>query len=276
MNEELTVNAVFPRVTLVTAILNGELFFRDALASIRAMRYPNLEYIVCDGGSTDGTLEIVEANRDIISQVIVGKDKGMYDALAKGFAQGTGEIFGWIGCDDLLMPWCLSCVVTFMKLIPDCKWLTGIPAVFDAEGRMVAMAQVAPRYRRSWIRRRMYSFIGLGVIQQESTFFARTLYERTGGLSEFREMRNAGDFNLWCRFAEHAELYQTEVLLAGFRLHGANITGDGSNYLKEARAVRIPAGLFMGSTYSYLTFLWHRFRRRPRLGDLLVRKLKPR
>lgn len=275
MNEECTIKSVLPKVTLVTAVLNGERFFKETLASVRAMRYANLEYIVCDGGSTDGTLEILEANRDIISQVIVGKDKGIYDALAKGFAQGTGDIFGWIGCDDLLMPWCLNCVVAFMNLVPDCKWLTGVPALFDGEGRMVAMAQVAPLYRRAWIRRRLYSSIGLGIIQQESTFFTRKLYEQVGGLSQFREMRNAGDFNLWCSFAEHAELYQTEVLLAGFRLHGANTTGDGSNYLKEAKAVRIPAGLLIGSTYSYMMFLWHRFRRRPRLVDILVPKLKP-
>jgi glycosyltransferase involved in cell wall biosynthesis len=268
MNEEYTIKRAPPKVTLVTSVLNGERFFKETLASIRAIRYPNLEYIVCDGGSTDGTLEILEANRDIISQVIIGKDKGIYDALAKGFAQGTGEIFGWIGCDDLLMPWCLNCVVAFMNLVPDCKWLTGFPANFDAEGRLIYMAQVAPQYRRAWIRRGWYSSGGLGIIQQETTFFTRKLYEQVGGLAQFSDMKMAGDFHLWCRFAEYADLYQTGVLLAGFRLHDQNTSGDRTFYTEEAKAVRIPGGKFIGCAYSYLMFLWNRFRQTPRLADL--------
>jgi glycosyltransferase involved in cell wall biosynthesis len=272
MYEESTVNRALPRVTLVTAVFNGERYFRETLASIRAMRYPNLEYIVCDGGSTDGTLEILEANRDIISHLIVGKDKGMYDALAKGFAKGTGEIFGWIGCDDLLMPWCLSTIVTFMDQTPGCQWVTGIPAIIDAESKLVWMAQVVPQYRREWIRRGWYSNVGLGPIQQECTYFTRKLYEQVGGLAQFSEKRYAGDFLLWRRLAEHAELHQIGVLLAGYRIHSSNLSGDGSNYRKEARSVRIPSGKLIGYMYSYFMFLWHRFHRHPRMADRLPKQ----
>jgi hypothetical protein len=145
----------------------------------------------------------------------------------------------------------------------------------DAEGRLLWMAQVAPRYRRAWIQRRWYSPVGLGIIQQESTFFSRELYEKAGGVRPCAWMRNAGDFDLWCRFAQHAELYQTGVLLAAYRMHGRNLTGDGSNYFRESRAVRIPGGKVMGYTYSYLRFLWSCFRRTPRLADFLPRGVNP-
>jgi len=259
---------VFPKISLVTPVFNGARFLEKTLASIRAQNYPNLDYIVCDGGSTDGTLEILESNRDLISHLIVGKDRGMYDALARGFARASGEILGWIGCDDLLMPWCLNCVAAYMRATSGCHWLTGIPAVFDKEGRLLWVAQVAPQYRRSWIRRRWYSSIGLGIIQQECTFFTRELYEKSGGLADCVLMRSAGDFDLWCRFARHASLHQTGVFLSGYRMHGNNLGGD-AGYLKEARAVRIPSGKIIGYTYSYIVFLWNRLRRKPRQADLL-------
>jgi glycosyltransferase involved in cell wall biosynthesis len=260
-----------PKISLVTPVFNGAKYLRRTLESIRVQDYPNLEYIVCDGGSTDGTLEILESNRDLISHLIVEKDRGMYDALAKGFAKSSGDFLGWIGCDDLLMPWCLKCVATYIQMTSGCHWLTGIPAMFDGEGRLLWVAQVVPQYRRAWIRRRWYSPIGLGVIQQECTFFSRELYEISGGLTGCASMRNAGDFDLWCRFAEHADLHQTGIFFSGYRLHGDNITGDGSNYFKEARAVYIPSGKILGYTYSYAVFLWNRFRRKPRLADLLPR-----
>jgi len=265
-------DSALPRISLVTPIFNGAQFLENTLASIRAQNYPNLEYIVCDGGSTDGTLEILNANRDLISRLILGKDRGMYDALGKGFAMATGDMLGWIGCDDLLMPWCLSCVAAYKKTHPDCQWLTGIPGIFDGEGKLQSVAQVVPQYRRSWVRKRWYSPIGLGVIQQESTFFRRQLYEIAGGLAKCNWMRNAGDFDLWCRFAKHAELHQTGIFLSGYRMHGKNITGDGSNYFREARAVRIPFGKILGHTYSYITFLWNRYRKKARLADLLPGK----
>jgi hypothetical protein len=71
-------------------------------------------------------------------------------------------------------------------------------------------------------------------------------------------MRYAGDFDLWCRFAKHAELHQLGVIIAGYRLHGANITGDGTNYFKEARPVKIPCGLFLGDCYSFLSMFFQK------------------
>jgi glycosyltransferase involved in cell wall biosynthesis len=227
-----------------------------------------LEYIVCDAGSTDGSWELVEANRDLVTHAIREPDKGMYDALMKGFSRATGEILGWINSDDLLMPWCLSCVGTYFNSVPNCQWLTGMPSLFNSAGQMVWVAQVAPRYRRGWIRRGWYSGRGMGPIQQESTFFRRSLFEQVGGLD--RTLRLAGDFDLWRRFAAHAELHQVGTVLAGFRLHGRNLTTNIDSYYKEARAVRIPGGKLIGATYSYFSFLAQRWSKAPRLDDMLM------
>jgi len=160
------------RISLVTPILNGRVYLEQLFSSIRSQNSHNFEYIICDGGSTDGSWELIEANRDLITHAFRGKDQGMYDALTKGFGKATGDILGWINADDVLLPWCLSSVKTYFEQVPECRWLTGIPTLFNAQGQMVWVAQVAPRYRRSWIRRGWYSGIGMGSIQQESTFFS--------------------------------------------------------------------------------------------------------
>lgn len=261
----------WPRITLVTPVFNGARYLCAMLESLRIQKYPSLEYIVCDGGSTDGTLKILEENRDMISHLIVGKDRGMYDALMKGFALATGDIWGWLNADDLHMPWCLRCVAAYMQYVPDCQWLTGIPSICDGDGRVLYVAHVAPYYRRSLIRRRWYSGIGLNYIQQESTFFSRELFKKTAGLDT--DLRVASDFQLWVDFAAHADLHQVGTVLAAFRMHRSNRSADSASYLNEARAVRIPFGRILFYTDSYLMFLFNRWRKRPRLADLL--KAKP-
>jgi glycosyltransferase involved in cell wall biosynthesis len=251
----------WPKISLVTAVYNGARFLPETLASIRAQNYPNLEYIVYDGGSTDGTLEILQQNRDLIHVLVSEKDQGMYDALNKGFGRASGKIFGWLGADDLLMPWCLRTVADYFNKNSGCQWVTGIPTKFDANGNMIWVNPVTPRYRRAWIRRRWYSSFGLGVIQQESTFFKRELYEKAGGLQACASLKIAGDFDLWCRFAEYADLHQIGVFLAGYRYHGANAGASFAKYIEEGRITKIPCGLTLGDCYSFATMLTNKLRR---------------
>src|ERR1017187_10197237 len=93
---------VWPRITLVTAVYNGERYLEDTICSILQQGYPNLEYIIVDGGSTDGTTEIIRKYEKEIAGWVSESDKGMYDALNKGFARSTGEIMGWLNANDRL------------------------------------------------------------------------------------------------------------------------------------------------------------------------------
>lgn len=244
-----------PKISLLTAVYNGERFLAETLATIRAQKYPNLEYIVMDGGSNDGTLAILEQNQDIISLLISEKDRGMYDALNKGFKRATGEIYGWIGADDLLMPWCLHSVAKHFQSHPECQWATGIPTLFDGNGHMTWTSPIVPHYRRSWIRKRWYSAYGLGWIQQESTYFKRELFEKAGGLEPCLHLKAAGDIDLWCRMAEHADLQQIGLYIAGYRQHGTNMGGDMDRYAREGKLARIPGGRKLGISYSLFKIL---------------------
>jgi glycosyltransferase involved in cell wall biosynthesis len=259
-----------PKVSLVTPIFNGAKYLPEVLASIRAQNYPGLEYIVCDGGSTDGTIAILEANRDLISHLLIGKDRGMYDAINKGFKIAQGEVLGWINSDDVLMPWCLRCVGEYFRAVPECEWVTGIPSVMDAESRLAWVANVAPQYRRQWIAKGWYSGLGLGTIQQESTFFSRTLLNRVGGLNA--DLKWGGDLDLWRRFAKSgANLHQAGTVLSGFRQHGSNASAvHSARYYSEGGAKRIPGGRLIGYSYSFLRLLIDRSSGRRRLLDILM------
>jgi glycosyltransferase involved in cell wall biosynthesis len=254
--------------TIVTPVLNGARFLKEAISSVRAQRCTHVEYIVRDGGSHDDSIRIIEGSRDIVTRFASERDGGMYSALAKGFEGATGDIFGWINADDLLMPWCLNVVSRYFEAFPECEWVTGVPTMFDESGDMVWTAAISPQYHRSWIAKGWYSACGLGAIQQESTFFRRGLYERVGGIRP--EFKLAGDFDLWRRFALHAKLHQLGCVVAGFRLHGANLSADLDAYLREAKATRIPLGTLLGSMFSFVSICWGRALRRRRFKDVCI------
>ena len=91
----------FPKVSIITVCFNSETTIRDTLESVLSQDYPNIEYIIIDGGSTDKTLVIIKEYKDRIAQIISEKDRGIYDAMNKGIQLATGEIVGMLNSDDM-------------------------------------------------------------------------------------------------------------------------------------------------------------------------------
>jgi hypothetical protein len=205
-------------------------------------------HYVVDGGSTDGTQEIVrESISDSRRTLIEGKDKGLYDAIFKGFerAQLDGyddpsTICLWLNADDLLMPWAFATLrQAFART--GAHWITALPSLWDSEGRLVL---VSPYnwHVRSFIRMGLYYGQGLGWIQQESTFFTKKLLDQIPDqtLAAIRNTRLAGDFLLWRAFADHAAPIPLCTTVSGFRSHGANAsTLSIKGYYAELRSAGI-------------------------------------
>jgi glycosyltransferase involved in cell wall biosynthesis len=103
-------NAALPRITIVTPSYNQGAFIEATIRSILLQGYPNLQYIVADGGSTDDTREVLEHYRSAISTVIIEPDKGQADAINKGLSLADGDIFHWVNSDDFLLPGALSAI----------------------------------------------------------------------------------------------------------------------------------------------------------------------
>lgn len=229
-----------PKISIVTPSLNHAPFIEETLRTVLGQNYPALEYIVMDGGSTDGTVEIIRQYENQIARWNSEPDRGQYDAINKGLAMSSGEIMGWLNSDDIYLPKALAVVGEIFDAFPKVEWITSLfPLCIDAEGRPVHCRSVSGYSRKGFLRGENLpggSWHAREAIQQESTFWRRSLWERAGGFID-PKMQLAGDFDLWCRFFKaDAILTGVPVPLAGFRFHPSQKTDRFmSEYLKEAR-----------------------------------------
>jgi len=212
-----------PRISIVTPSYNHGEFIEETICSVISQNYPNLEYIIIDGDSSDNTVDVIKKYRGSLSYAISEPDDGLYHALNKGFAESSGEIMGWINSDDKHLPWTLQLVAEIFSTLPSVEWLTtAYPIWFDKRGVPVGCSYYVGFNRHAFFRgtnlpgRKWFS---RPTIQQESTFWRRTLWERSGGYID-SSLKLAGDYELWARFFTYADLLTTTVPLAGFRHHG--------------------------------------------------------
>lgn len=228
----------YPKISIVTATFNRADFLEATIQSILGQNYPNLEYIIIDGGSTDGTLDIIKKYEQHLAYWVSEPDKGMYDAIQKGLAQSTGEIMGWLNSDDLYFDWTFERLVTLFNAVPEMEWLTSNQLFsIDAQGQPFVCFQVPGYSREGYIRGEHFDvpaqrFI-VEYIMQEATFWRRSLWEKSGATLD-TSLKYAGESELWFRFFEHADLYDVSIPLARFRKHGNQITSQlGTQYAQE-------------------------------------------
>lgn len=228
-------------MALVTPSLNQARFVEQALGSVLDQSYPRLEYVIADGGSTDGTVELIERHADRLSSWWSEPDGGPAAAVARGFAATSGEIMGWLNADDALLPRSLWLVAHLFETFPHVDWITtGFPLFMDEDGRVVHGGRALGFAREPFLaglHGGLTASSPLYYPQQESTFWRRRLWDAAGARLE-PSAEPAADFELWSRFFALAELYTVDAPLAAFRAHPAQRTStqlDG--YREQARAV---------------------------------------
>jgi glycosyltransferase involved in cell wall biosynthesis len=229
------------KFTIVTPCLNAAAYIEETAASVLQQSAVQrgevaLEYIVCDGGSSDGTLAILERLRDPRMRVLSQPDGGMYDALARGLRLAGGEVVAYLNAGDYYQRHALAVVRDVFATFPACRWLTGYAVEYAASGAAVRF--VLPfRYRPRLIRCAAYGGLGtwLPFLQQESTFWRRELMERVD-LDRLSRFRLAGDYYLWRCFAEAAEPHIVSAHLGGFRIHPGQLSSDVDAYRAEMRS----------------------------------------
>jgi glycosyltransferase involved in cell wall biosynthesis len=209
----------WPGITLVTPVYNGIRYIEETIRSIIYQGYPNLEYIVVDGGSSDGTVDIIRKYEKYISWWISRRDRGVYDALNTGFSRSTGTIMGWLNANDVLHTRGLLVVGSVFASLPSVDWLTGRPTRLNPNGMTVDIRELP-----SWSRHRFLAGANK-YIQQESTFWRRSLWEKAGG-ELHASYRDVGDFDLWVRFFRRARLYSVDALIGGYRFHSDAISSS--------------------------------------------------
>jgi glycosyltransferase involved in cell wall biosynthesis len=232
--------ADLPKISIVTPSYNQALFLEETIQSVIGQNYPNLEYIIIDGGSTDGTVDIIKKYERYLTYWVSEKDKGQAHALNKGFARTTGEIMAYINADDKYCPWAFKTVANIFTDCPEVEWLTSLWQLhWNSKGDPTPGMAVPGYTKEAFYEGRTLgkSLRFIGWIQQESTFWRRSLWEKAGGfISE--ELHYAMDFELWARFFQYADLYGIAVPLGGFRKHNVQKTSKGLNdYYSEAEKV---------------------------------------
>ncbi|MDW7973536.1 MAG: glycosyltransferase family 2 protein, partial [Thermodesulfovibrio sp.] len=219
-----------PLVSVITVVLNGEKYLEQTIQSVINQTYPNVEYIIIDGGSTDGTLDTIKKYEDYIDYWLSERDEGMYDALKKGFSLAFGRIFTWLNYDDIFYSYTVEVVWEILRKNKKVKWITGLPSVIDDRSRLIKVG--LPRYYfKNFIKLGLYRGDVLGFIQQEGTFFYRDIYFKSPINSS---LKLAGDYALWVEFAKQGiSLYGTRTILASFRVHKNNKSKMLSFYYSE-------------------------------------------
>jgi glycosyltransferase involved in cell wall biosynthesis len=201
-----------PRITMITAVYNGEAYLEETIRSIVEQGYPNLEYIVVNDGSTDGSVEIIKRYEQHLTYWFSQSNQGLYAALNAGFGRSTGEIMGWLNASDRLHHKGLFVVGSVLAAFPQIEWITGRPTAFTASGMPAIIGQLS-----RWSQYRFLAGANKH-IQQESTFWRRSLWDRAGGQLN-SSYRAEGDFDLWVRFFRHARLHPVDALIGGYRFH---------------------------------------------------------
>ena len=260
----------WPKITLVTAVYNGENYLEATIRSVLNQGYPNLDYIIVDDGSIDRTPEIIGKYEPFLAASLRQTNQGLFAALNTGFAHSTGEIMGWLNSSDLLQINSLFTIGSIFGDLPNVEWITGRPTKISATGMTIEVLPVP-----HWSRARFLAGANK-YIQQESTFWRRSLWQRAGGRLS-TEFRAEGDFELWIRFFRHAKLHSVEALIGGYRLHdGALSSSDMARYNRNcdliasrevanmrgagAAALRVFRGIDrVVKPIPKLRGLWHRF-----------------
>jgi glycosyltransferase involved in cell wall biosynthesis len=207
-----------PRVSLVTPCYNGMPYLRAAIDSVLGQDYPEIEYLVMDGGSTDGTVELLKEYGNRL-QWVSEPDAGQADAIARGFERTGGAILGWLNADDVLKPGAVRAAVAALQAHPRAGLVYGRADFIDAAGRSLGPCTVVEPYSRQ--RLLHYG----DYIIQPAAFFTREAYTAAGELD--RLLHWAMDWDLWLRLARDHEVLFLDRELASYRWLGSNKTAAG-------------------------------------------------
>jgi len=202
--------STLPKITIVTPSYNQGPYLEQTILSVLSQQYPNLEYIIMDGGSTDNSVEIIKRYADRLSYWESGPDKGQAAAIVKGFELSSGTILGWLNSDDMLMPNALINVANAFLATPEICAVTGRCVIIDEGGKpfLVSIPII-----RSW---RSMLYFGSGFYQM-ATFWKKSAYEAVGKLNT--EMYFSFDADLFLRLRKYGRTEAINSYLAAYRAH---------------------------------------------------------
>ena len=201
-----------PLVSIVTPALNAERFIRQTIESVLTQDYPNIEYLVMDGGSTDGTVEIVKRYQDRL-RYFSERDGGAADAINRGFVRSSGAIFAWLSADDTYLPGAVGAAVRRFVAEPDAAVVYGQAHWTDENGKVLGEYPRSAACDDSALAKEC-------CICQPACFLRRSAFEQAGMLDV--KLHSAFDYDLWIRLSRKHRFRPVDEFLATSRMHRSN------------------------------------------------------
>ncbi len=221
--------AMPPKISIVTPSFNQGIYLEECIESVLSQGYPNLEYIIMDGGSTDQSVTIIKKYEKHLSYWSSGPDDGHYSAVNAGFQRSSGDIMGWLNSDDKLLPGSLYRIAYIFSQLPNVEWITSRPTTIEESGELRHIGDIP-----IWSHKRYLSG-DYEWIQQESTFWKRSLWNKAGCIDTNFSL--AGDLELWLRFFRYAQLVGLNCILGAFRFQPSQRSQVlRAKYIEEAEA----------------------------------------
>ncbi|NOQ29774.1 MAG: glycosyltransferase [Helicobacteraceae bacterium] len=221
-----------PLISIITIVYNGEKYLEETILSVISQSYDNIEYIIIDANSTDGTIDILKKYDSQIDYWVSESDSGMYEALTKGFSCISGDFMGYINSDDYFLPNAIKTIAELHIAKPNLQWITGINSWYNSNGSIIRTQLQLP-YRNEFIDKGIYG-TKLPYIQQENTFWNTNLLQYID-LKTFSSFKLAGDYYMWLSFSKYVQLNTVSSAFAGFRKHENNKSLEQEKYLNEIK-----------------------------------------
>jgi glycosyltransferase involved in cell wall biosynthesis len=225
-------------VSIVTPSYNQAPFLEETILSVLEQNYPDIEYIIVDGGSTDGSVDIIRRYETRLAWWVSEPDRGQTDALNKGFGKASGDILAWLNSDDTYLPGAVSGAVEYLTAHPEAGMVYGDANLIDENGAVMGRFPA----RQTDYQRLMRGSVH---IPQQAAFFRGDLWRKVGPLDA--SFYFAMDYDLWVRLAKLAPLHYQPRLWANFRLHGAgkSVASDDRCYPEMLKVHRREGGRWL-------------------------------
>jgi glycosyltransferase involved in cell wall biosynthesis len=221
---------VTPTISIVSPSFQQAPVLEMAMRSVLLQDYPKLEYVVMDGGSTDGSCEIIERYAARLKHFESAKDGGQADAVKRGFDRTSGEIMAYLNSDDVLAPGALAFVGQYFAEHPEVDCIYSHRVIVRADNTVSGYWILPPH--NNWLIRRW------DWIPQETCFWRRRLYDAVGGIDP--TVQSFGiDYGLFVRFMAHTKMRRLNRFLGAFREHCESKTSLGGNAQQHPEVVKI-------------------------------------
>jgi glycosyltransferase involved in cell wall biosynthesis len=221
--------------SIVTPCLNARATIAETLQSVRDQRYEPLEHVIVDGGSTDGTLELLPGAPGV--RYVSEPDRGLSDAFNKGVRMARNDVVGWLNADDVYLPGALQRVAEAFERRPDALWATGSCLIIDGDGNEIRRG--VTRYKDALLKRWSFPlFLTQNFISSPATFIRREAFDLVGGFEE--RFRYSMDYDVWLKLGRRSAPIVIDEPLACFRMAEGSLsmTGFERQFAEHAQNAR--------------------------------------